>query len=117
MRLYVGMACASLLLAGAWKLLSVPPPVSPQAFPAHFYHHVISRFDGGSCPSFPVCSLYAQQATAKHGLLLGSWLMLDRLIHEVGDVKYGSWVMVNGEQRLYDPLARNDFWLFQGDEK
>lgn len=116
-RLYIGLALASLILAGVWKFLSIPPLAAPQAFPAHFYHHVVSRFDGSNCPSFPVCSLYAEQAMARHGWLLGSWFMLDRLIHEVGDIKSGSWVMVNGEQRLYDPLSRNDFWLFQGERK
>ncbi|MDQ7057821.1 MAG: membrane protein insertion efficiency factor YidD [Ghiorsea sp.] len=66
---------------------------------------------GESCPAYPVCSAYAREAIKEHGALLGSWLMIDRLIHEIDDVNLGPWIMWQGEKRLYDPLKRNDFWL------
>ena len=56
-------------------------------------------------------SLYAVQAVEKYGLLTGSWLMLDRLMHESDDLQRGPWVVYEGVVRLYDPLARNAFWL------
>ncbi|MEI8232884.1 MAG: membrane protein insertion efficiency factor YidD [bacterium] len=34
----------------------------------------------GSCRYTPTCSLYAKQAFAKHGILKGAWLSLQRLL-------------------------------------
>jgi len=79
--------------------------------PLAMYQRWLGHLDGRPCPSYPVCSLYAKQALDMHGPLLGSWLMLDRLIHEADDVRRGPWVMAVDGQRLYDPLNRNDFWL------
>jgi len=79
--------------------------------PLAMYQRWLGHLDGRPCPSYPVCSLYAKQALDMHGPLLGSWLMLDRLIHEADDVRRGPWVMAVDGQRLYDPLHRNDFWL------
>ncbi len=112
--LYASLALFSLLLAQFWLLRS-SHAVTPAEIPIHFFQHVAGELDGRSCPSYPACSKYAQKAIEKHGLLLGSWIMLDRLIHESGDVIDGYVVSINGEQRLYDPLIRNDFWLEKGD--
>jgi len=112
--LYVLLAISSLLLSQFWSLRS-SHAVTPAEVPIHLYQHVAGELDGRSCPSYPVCSSYARQAIEKHGFLLGSWIMLDRLIHESGDVNDGYVVSINGEQRLYDPLERNDFWLEKGD--
>ena len=87
------------------------PTTSPQLFAIHSYQQLIGDLDGRSCPAYPVCSLYARQALSEHGWLVGSWLMLDRLIHEAGDLKHGPRIVFEGERRLYDPLSRNDFWL------
>jgi len=83
----------------------------PQQFALSFYRYAIGPMDGRSCPSFPVCSVYAGQALEKHGLLIGSWLMLDRLIHEADDVQLGPVMKIHGQERVIDPLSRNDFWL------
>ena len=111
---YMMMALLSLLLAGLWHRMHFPV-LAPQGFAVHFYQRVMDGVDGRSCPSYPVCSDYAQQALQKHGWLLGSWLLLDRLIHEHDDLaqggKKGHMVVLKGEKRLYDPLSRNDFWL------
>lgn len=108
--LYVLLATGSLALA-----VTLPHApgrvVSAAGAPLYVYQHVVGPHDGRSCPSWPVCSLYARQAFAAHGLLIGSWLMLDRLIHEADDLRRGPWLLAGDGKRLYDPLARNDFWL------
>jgi len=104
------MATASLALALLWR--SWPLPAStPSAWPLRFYQHVLGHLDGRDCPSYPVCSTYAGQAVARHGLWLGGMLIIDRLIHEADDLQRGPWIVVDGRTRLYDPLVRNDFWL------
>ncbi|MDQ6988630.1 MAG: membrane protein insertion efficiency factor YidD [Mariprofundaceae bacterium] len=108
--LYALLVVMSLLLGLFWQSFHLPA-TSPQGFPIHFYQHVLGHLDGRSCPAYPVCSSYAKQAFNKHGALLGSWLMIDRLIHEVGDLDVGPWINWQGQRRLYDPLERNDFWL------
>jgi len=115
LRLYPLLALCSLLLAVGWQAASVAV-ASPQAFAMSFYQRFVSQLDGRSCPSYPVCSSYAHQALDKHGLLLGSWLMLDRLIHEGDDLRSGPRITIGGEARIYDPLSRNDFWLERGEE-
>ncbi|MDQ6998538.1 MAG: membrane protein insertion efficiency factor YidD [Mariprofundus sp.] len=110
-RIYLPLAGASLCLAIGWMQTFHTSPVTPQSFPAYFYQHVIGSLDGRSCPSFPVCSQYAAQATHQYGLLIGSWLTLDRLIHEGGDLQSGPWLYVDGKERLNDPIERNAFWL------
>lgn len=108
--IYGLLAVLSLPLAYAWQACAIPPE-SPVLFPISFYQRVVGEMDGRSCPSYPVCSVYARQALERHGLLIGSWLILDRLLHEADDLQQGRWVVVAGSKRLYDPLARNDFWL------
>jgi len=111
---YGMLALCSLMLAGLWHAMSVPAG-RPQDFALAFYQHVLGHLDGRSCPSYPVCSVYARESIAKHGPVLGSWLAIDRLIHEAGDVHGKSIIVVRGEKRFYDPLARNDFWLTRMD--
>jgi len=108
--LYAVLAAASLPVAWLWQVAGLPPH-DPAAFPIQFYQRVIGPVDGRRCPASPVCSRYAREAIAAHGLWIGSWLTLDRLIHEGGDLREGRWVMVEGQRRLDDSLARNDFWL------
>jgi len=83
----------------------------PQHVFMHFYRHGLGQMDGRSCPSYPVCSFYATQAVNQYGLLVGSWLAMDRIIHEHDDIQHGNWLRINGEERLYDPVARNAYWL------
>lgn len=109
-KLYISIALVSVMLGLFWKTFDLPP-ATPQKFGIYFYQHVLGHLDGRPCPSYPVCSRYANQALAEHGLLIGSWLMLDRLIHETNDLDVGPWINWEGQKRLYDPLERNDFWL------
>ncbi|MDX8412926.1 MAG: membrane protein insertion efficiency factor YidD [Mariprofundales bacterium] len=109
-KLYAIMAAASLLLSLLWQITLRPTP-QPQLFPMRFFQNIVGTLDGRACADYPVCSLYARQALHKHGLVLGSWLAMDRIIHEVGDLQQGPFINYQGEQRVYDPLSRNDFWL------
>ena len=110
LKMYVSLAFTSLLLGLFWKNFDLPP-TTPQGFGIAFYQHVLGHLDGRACPTYPVCSAYAREAIQTHGALVGSWLMIDRLIHETGDLSRGPWINWKGEKRLYDPLKRNDFWL------
>jgi len=87
------------------------PTTTPQSFPIHIYQHVLGTVDGRSCPSYPVCSVYARQAFQRHGWLIASWLTLDRLIHEADDAHAHHTLKFEGQTRLDDTLQRNDFWL------
>jgi len=109
-KLYGLLATASFGFAMLWQAI-LPPLSGPEAMFMQFYRHVIGQMDGRSCPSYPVCSLYATQAVNRHGLLFGSWLAMDRIIHEHDDLQNGLWLVIDGEKRLYDPLVRNDFWM------
>ena len=110
LRIYLSLAVLSLLLGLFWKNFDLPP-TTPQGFGIAFYQHVLGHLDGRACPAYPVCSAYAREAIQTHGALVGSWLMIDRLIHETSDLSLGPWINWKGEKRLYDPLKRNDFWL------
>ena len=112
-KLYGLLALSAFAGGWGWSAYGLPA-TSPERFGMHFYQHVIGTLDGRSCPAYPVCSSYAQQALQKHGWLLGSWLALDRLIHEADDLqRQGPVVMIDGQMRLHDPLIRNDFWLMR----
>jgi len=107
---YAALAAASLVFAWVWGRVGLPTLV-PRAFPIHFYQRVVGPVDGRRCSAYPVCSRYGREAIDAHGLLIGSWLALDRLIHESGDLATGPWVVVEGVRRLDDPVLRNDRWL------
>ncbi len=109
--LYMLLAAGSFAFAMLWQTILPPLSSGPENMVMHFYRNVVGQMDGRSCPSYPVCSLYATQAVARHGLLIGSWLAMDRIIHEHDDIQRGQWLTINGEERLYDPLRRNDFWI------
>jgi len=84
---------------------------TPANIPLLSYHAFFTSLDGRDCPSWPVCSAYAAQAMQHYGVGLGSWLMLDRLIHEHDDVRSAPYVLIAGEARVYDPLHNNTNWL------
>jgi putative membrane protein insertion efficiency factor len=43
------------------------------------YRHTLSPLIGYECRHLPTCSVYADDALARHGLWAGSWMMLARL--------------------------------------
>jgi len=111
LRIYAMLAVASFATAVLWQPFMIRQSYSMTDHIAAFYPQIMGEHDGRSCPSYPVCSLYARQALQRYGLLMGSWITLDRLIHEGGDLAAGPFVRVQGETRLYDTLERNTFWL------
>ena len=45
-----------------------------------FYQLIVSPLLGPHCRLHPSCSCYAHTAIARHGVLLGTWLGLKRLL-------------------------------------
>lgn len=112
MAAYAALATMSWMLGGIWMPTAFAhAPSGPVVLLVQSYQQWLDPVDGRHCPSYPVCSRYAQEAIASHGMLVGSWLALDRLIHEGDDLERGPWVRVHGQKRLYDPVERNAFWL------
>lgn len=112
--MYACFVISSFMLSGLWEKMDYPS-MSPQSFPITTYQKVIGTGDGRSCHSYPVCSVYARQAFNEYGFVFGSWLMLDRLIHENDDLvalhSNKQVIVFDGEARLNDPLYRNAGWL------
>jgi len=108
--LHAALATGALALAWAMRLVHWPA-VSPAAFPVLAYQQLATGVDGRDCPSWPPCSTYARRALERHGLLIGGWLALDRLIHEPDDLRHPVLARRQGRVRSLDTLPRNDFWL------
>jgi len=80
-----------------------------------FFQRYISVVDSPRCPMYPTCSAYALQALDKHGPILGSFITVDRLMHETNPLEQTMPLSGFERERFYDPLSRNDFWLSQDD--
>lgn len=80
-----------------------------------FFQRYISVVDSPRCPMYPTCSAYALQALDKHGPVLGSFITVDRLLHETNPLEQTEPLSGFERERFYDPLSRNDFWLSQDD--
>lgn len=59
------------------------------------YRNLVSPFLGANCCFYPSCSLYAQTAIERFGIIQGSWLSLKRLL------KCHPW---SGKSDWYDPV-------------
>ena len=82
------------------------------------YKNHISPVDGIRCPSYPSCSSYAEQAFKKHGFVMGWVMTVDRLIHEGNEETFVSpFVVVDGEEKIFDPVENNDFWWYSHEKK
>lgn len=75
-----------------------------------FYRVVVSPVNGSNSDLAPVHSLYAVQAIAEYGALLGLMLITERLIHEPGEIPFAPPFTENGRVFHYDPLIWNVFW-------
>lgn len=62
-----------------------------------FYQLTLSGFIGNSCRFMPTCSEYAYEAIARHGLLRGGLLSLNRL------ARCGPWKKLDGSHD-HDPV-------------
>lgn len=76
-----------------------------------FFQRYISVVDSPRCPMYPTCSAYAIQALDKHGAVLGSFITVDRLLHESTPLEQTHPLTGYDRLRFYDPLSANDFWL------
>ena len=62
------------------------PVMKPKALqylllvPIRCYRRFVSPIKPPCCRYHPTCSLYAQQAIERHGMLRGSWLTLKRIL-------------------------------------
>jgi putative component of membrane protein insertase Oxa1/YidC/SpoIIIJ protein YidD len=107
----------AILLAGLAALIG-SDLVRPQASPLsplgesliRLYRAGPNRLLPHRCPSHPSCSAYALEAIELHGLVRGTILAADRLIHEPGRLKKGPWLIIDGQRKLYDPLSANIGW-------
>ena len=75
-----------------------------------FYRVVVSPLNGSNSDLAPVHSLYAVQAIAAYGSLLGMVLITERLIHEPSEIPFAPSFTENGRIFHYDPLIWNVFW-------
>jgi uncharacterized protein len=48
--------------------------------PVHLYRWLLSPLLGPSCRYLPTCSDYALEALARHGVAIGAWLALRRIL-------------------------------------
>ena len=48
--------------------------------PIHLYRWLLAPLVGPCCRYLPSCSEYALEALAKHGVVIGSWLALRRIL-------------------------------------
>lgn len=97
------------------QLSSRPAKSLPtQVFDAylHFFQQVISPVDGARSTMYPTGSAYARQAIAKHGVILGSVLTIERLMHEGNEEQVSPRIKKYGLWRVYDPVEANDWWWY-----
>jgi putative component of membrane protein insertase Oxa1/YidC/SpoIIIJ protein YidD len=76
-----------------------------------FWRTVISPVDGSRSDLAPVHSLYAVQAIMEYGVLLGTVLTTERLLHEPGEIPFAPPFREGGRVYHYDPLSWNVYWL------
>ena len=80
--------------------------------PVRFYQRYLGPYWGRRCSYYPSCSNYALLAIRKHGALIGSVMIFDRLQHESNEARYSPLVQIGREIRVYDPLENNDYWWY-----
>lgn len=76
-----------------------------------FFQKFISPVDSPRCPMYPTCSAYALQSLRRHGAVVGTFLTVDRLLHETSPEEQNTTLDRFERTRYYDPLDSNDFWL------
>jgi hypothetical protein len=74
------------------------------------WHDVLTRADGPRSVMYPTASGFLGQAVAKHGMLIGTIMTADRLLHEWDEQSRAPRIVKFGVTRAYDPVEANDFW-------
>ena len=95
------------------RVLSRPVTSGPQPLFLSllaFYRTVVSPLNGSNSDLAPVHSLYAVQAITEYGVLLGTVLTTERLLHEAGEIPFAPRFKENGRVFHHDPLVWNVFW-------
>ncbi|SHI54549.1 putative membrane protein insertion efficiency factor [Malonomonas rubra DSM 5091] len=88
------------------------PQANPLEVAIKLFQKHISSVDGPRCPMYPTCSGYGLQAVKRHGPLLGTFLLVDRLFREQDSELISQRKIVKyGYIRFFDPVDDNDFWL------
>jgi putative component of membrane protein insertase Oxa1/YidC/SpoIIIJ protein YidD len=65
----------------------------------------------GDCPMYPSCSEFSAQAIAKHGVMVGWMMTMDRLLRcGREELNLAPRVFDGGNLKAYDPVENNDFW-------
>lgn len=75
-----------------------------------FYRAGPARLNMSPCPSSPSCSVYAEQAIDRFGLVIGSMVAADRLIHEHSRLAEGPWIIDGRRLAVHDPLPPRLAW-------
>jgi uncharacterized protein len=115
-----GLAAAADKLRGPWPQPTVQTPrpdgleTSVPALAVRgalmAWHHVLTRADGPRSVMYPTASGFLGQAVAKHGMLIGTMMTTDRLLHEWDEQRRAPRIVKYGIERTYDPVEANDFW-------
>ena len=78
------------------------------------YARFITKIDGARCEHRPTCSRYARDAIRKHGLFLGAFLAVDRLVRGTRSSplrQLDLYTIENGRPYFEDPIEDNDFFF------
>ena len=93
-----------LLISKDWSVRLVGRPL------LSVYQNYISPSLDHDCPMHPSCSDYFGLALDRFGLVRGTVIGLDRLIHEQSRLESGRPVLTPAGKRIFDPLERNTDW-------
>jgi hypothetical protein len=73
-----------------------------------FFQEYLSPTDGPRCALYPTCSEYSQHAVRKYGLLRGTVMTFDRILHEPDERRLKPAELIKGAYRVRDPLSENE---------
>lgn len=79
-----------------------------------FYARGLTQFDGPRCEHRPTCSVYSYRAVRKHGLIIGSFMGVDRLMRGTRSSELRRLPIYRIDQGMiyyHDPVEANDFFL------
>ena len=88
------------------------PAGSPFGLAFGFWQAVLTRIDGPRCAHRPTCSAFGHQALARHGLPLGFWITLERLMRGASSsaIRMLPAASVPGQVFFIDRLDDYTFW-------
>jgi len=103
------------LLTSSPLMAAAPAPddatLNPLDQAVGFFQTYVSPIDGPRCQMDPTCSAYARQALRKHGMWMGLFIAVDRLLREIDPLERHQPILKSGVLRYADPLSANDVWL------